>query len=345
MAYDIHDRILGSLVTSGMGDALGVPSEAFSRTEIIETLGGEINCFLPPGENVYGAGNLVGEVTDDTSQMFEMAKAIIKTKGKLTVDAAAEALLNWTKTYPKYYPRNAGPTMSHWTAEYKAGADPLVLAKIGKTYGRGISNGCAMRVAPAGLVNPGDWDGAVKTAITMTSVSHGTQHAYSGAAAIACAVCEAMTENAQISSIVKAAIYGAKEGERIGEKEARLAYGPRVLPRLIAAIECAYSADNPSDASRKIEELIGCNGDIQPTVGVVMGLIIANDGDSLATIKAAANIGGDTDTFACIAGGIVGAYNGFHALPEEWYKVFKEANPLLDFEWAAEEMTKIVKKE
>ena len=76
-----------------------------------------------------------------------------------------------------------------------------------------------------------------------------------------------------------------------------------------------------------------------------MGLIIANDGDSLATIKAAANIGGDTDTFACIAGGIVGAYNGFHVLPEEWYKVFKEANPLLDFEWAAEEMTKIVKKE
>ena len=51
------------------------------------------------------------------------------------------------------------------------------------------------------------------------------------------------------------------------------------------------------------------------------------------------------DTFACIAGGIVGAYNGFHVLPEEWYKVFKEANPLLDFEWAAEEMTKIVKKE
>ena len=171
MAYDIHDRILGSLVTSGMGDALGVPSEAFSRTEIIETLGGEINCFLPPGENVYGAGNLVGEVTDDTSQMFEMAKAIIKTRGKLTVDAAAEALLNWTKTYPKYYPRNAGPTMSHWTAEYKAGADPLVLAKIGKTYGRGISNGCAMRVAPAGLVNPGDWDGAVKTAITMTFIT------------------------------------------------------------------------------------------------------------------------------------------------------------------------------
>lgn len=344
MVYDLHDRILGSMVTAGMGDALGVPSEALSRSEIMETVGGKITGFLPPGDNIYGLGNVAGEVTDDTSQMFEMAKAVIKTEGELTVQAAADGLLNWTKTYPKYYPRNAGPTMRYWTEEYSAGADPLVIAKKGKAYGRGISNGCAMRVAPAGLVNPGNWDGAVKTAVTMTSVSHGTQHAYSGACAIACAIAEAMSERSQISSIVKAAVYGAKAGEKIGLKEARHAYGPRVLPRLLAAIECAYGADNAEDASRKLEDIVGCNGDIQPTVGIVIGLIIANDGDSLKTIKAAANIGGDTDTFACIAGAIVGAYNGFKVLPKPWYKTFKEANPLLDFEWAADEITRIAEK-
>ena len=341
MSYDLHDRILGSLVTAGMGDALGVPSEAYSRSETIAEYGKPIDHFMGPGNNIYGKGNLPAEVTDDSSQMFEMAKAIIATRGELTVKAAADALISWTKLYPKYYPRNAGPTMSCWTKEYEAGADPLELGKRGKAYGRGFSNGCAMRIAPAALVNPGDLDGAIKTAITMTSVSHGTQHAYSGACAIACAIAEALREDAQVSSVLKAAVYGAKEGERIGLKEARLAYGPRVLPRLMEAIDCVYRADNADDASRLLEETVGCTGDIQPTVGITLGLFAANDGDPLATIKAAANIGGDTDTFACIAGMIAGAYKGFHVLPADWYAEFKAANPTLDFEWAAKEITAI----
>ncbi len=343
MMYDLQDRILGSLVTAGMGDALGVPSEAYGREEILQEYGGPIDHFMGPGNNIYGIGNIPGEVTDDSSQMYEMAKAVIATKGELTVQAAADALVNWTKSYPKYYPRNAGPTMSNWVKDYMAGGDPLELAKVGKAYGRGFSNGCAMRIAPAALCNPGDWEGAVHTAVTMTSVSHGTQHAYSGACAIACAIAEAMTEDAQISSIVKAAVFGAKEGEKIGRKEARCAYGPRVLPRLMTAIDCAYRASDAEEASQLLEDMVGCNGDIQPTVGIAIGLFIANDGDPIKTISAAANIGGDTDTFACIAGMIAGAYKGFHSLPDSWYQEFKEANPMLDFEWAARELTTIAK--
>lgn len=344
MAYDLHDRILGSLVTAGMGDALGVPSEALSRAEILEEFGKPIDCFMEPGDNIYGLGNLPGEVTDDTSQMYEMAKAVISTRGNLTVKAAADALVNWTKLYPKYYPRNAGPTMSRWVKDYMAGGDPLKLAKVGKAYGRGISNGCAMRIASAGLCNPGDLDGAVKTAVTMTSVSHGTQHAYSGACAVACAISEAMTEHSEITSVLKAAVYGAKEGEKIGLKEARSAYGPRVLPYLLRAIECVYRADNAEEASRLIENNVGCTGDIQPSVGVALGLFAANNGDPIDTIKAAANIGGDTDTFACISGMIAGAYRGFSVLPAEWYVIFKAANPTLDFEWAADELTEIARE-
>lgn len=339
--YDLHDRILGSLVTAGMGDALGVPSEAFSRAEILETFGGPIDRFLGPGENIYCQGNLPAEVTDDTSQMFEMVKAIVETNGDLTVKAAADALVRWTKRYPKYYPRNAGPTMSLWVQDYMAGGDPLELAKAGKVYGRGISNGCAMRVAPAGLCNPGDWDGAIRTAVTMTSVSHGTQHAYAGACAIACAVAEALREDAQVSTILKAAVYGAREGERIGLQQARSAYGPRVLSRLYAAIDCVFRAADAEDASRLLEETVGCTGDIQTTVGVAIGLFSANEGDPLATIKAAANIGGDTDTFACIAGAVAGAYRGFHVLPQSWYPEFTQANPLLDMQWAADALTEL----
>ncbi len=344
MAYDLHDRILGSLITAGMGDALGVPSEAYSPEEIIEEYGAPIDRFLGPGNNIYGKGNCPGEVTDDSSQMFEMAKAVIETRGELTTKAAADALVRWSQLYPKYYPRNAGPTMSLWLKDYLAGGDPLKLAKVGKAYGRGFSNGCAMRIAPAALCNPGDLDGAIRTAVTMTSVSHGTQHAYSGACAIACAISEALKEDAQISNVLKAAVYGAKVGEQIGRKEARCAYGPRVLSRLMTAIDCVYRADNADAAAQLLADEVGCTGDIQPTVGITVGLFAAYDGDPIATIKAAANIGGETDTFACMAGMIAGAYGGYHVLPEDWCKSFRAANPALDFDWAAEELTKIAQE-
>ena len=41
---------------------------------------------------------------------------------------------------------------------------------------------------------------------------------------------------------------------------------------------------------------------------------------------------------------IAGAYKGFGALPKDWYDIFKEANPALDFEWAAEELVKIARE-
>lgn len=341
MKYDLYDRILGSLVTAGMGDSYGMPTEGMSRQEIIDTFGKPVDAFYGPGDNIYVQGNLPAEVTDDSSQMYEMAKVIIETRGNLTPKAVADGLVNWTKRYPKYYPRNAGPTMSNWLVEYLNGGDPLALAKVGKVYNRGLSNGCAMRIAPAGLCNPGDWDKTVETAIIMTSVSHGTQYAYSGACAIACAVSEAMREGSEISTIMKAAIYGARKGEEIGLKEARYAYGPSVVPQILLAMECAYEAIDAEDASRIIERKVGCTGDIQHTVGTALGLFIANDGDPMKTILAAANIGGDTDTFACIAGMVAGAYRGFSALPAEAYAVFKAANPDIDFEWAARELTAV----
>ena len=215
----LYDRILGCLVTAGMGDAIGAPSEAMSRAEILEKFGGPIDTFLDGGENAYAYGNLVGEVTDDASQMYEMAKAVIACGGKLTVEAAAQALVTWSESYPKYYPRNAGPTTSYVINELKAGKDPIATGLVGHVYGRGTSNGAAMRVAAAGLCRPGDLDYAVRTAVTMTAPSHGTQHAYAGACCIAAGIAAAIG-GAGLYGVLKACFYGAEEGERIGRAEA-----------------------------------------------------------------------------------------------------------------------------
>jgi ADP-ribosylglycohydrolase len=342
--YDIYDRVLGCLVTAGMGDAMGAPSEAMSRTEIIEEFGGPITTFLDPSDNLYAKGNMLGEVTDDASQMYEMAKSVVKTHGNLTVKAATEAIINWSKSYPKYYPRNAGPTTSLVIKDLIAGKDPVEIGQIGRTYGRGTSNGAAMRVAAAGLCCPNDLDTAIETAITMSKPSHGTQHAYAGASAIACGISKAMTANSDIFSILKACVYGAENGERIGLAEARVASGPSIFTKLLKAIEISISSHDMEEAIVKLENEIGNDGSIQDSVSAAIGIFAAAEGDPAKTILGGANIGGDTDTIACIAGSLAGAFSGFSKLPKEWYMIFKSANPKLDFESVASELAKIAEE-
>jgi len=340
--YSLYDRILGCLVTAGMGDAIGAPTEAMSREEISHKFGGRITTFVDGKDNIYALGNNLAEVTDDTSQMYEMAKAIIITKGNLTVRAAADALIAWSQKYPKYYPRNAGPTTSFVINELLAGKDPEETGKVGLIYGRGTSNGAAMRVASAGLVHPGNLEKAIETAVIMSKPSHATQHAFSGACAIACGIAEGITIQANVFSILKACMYGAKAGEEIGMKEARVAAGSNVSLKILKAIEVAINSENIEDAEIKIEREIGNDGSIQTSVAAAIGLFAAANGDPCSTILGGANIGGDTDTIACIAGMLAGAYSGFSSLPNEWYSIFKSANPDLDFESLSQQILEII---
>jgi ADP-ribosylglycohydrolase len=342
--YDLYDRILGCLVTAGMGDGIGAPTEAMSYAEILDKYG-RIEDFVDGSTNLVALGNVPGEITDDASQMYEMAKAVIATKGWLTTEAAADALLEWTKNWPRYYPRNAGPTARFVLEKILEGEDPVAYAKMGGMYQRGTSNGAAMRVAAAGLCNPGDIDGALETAIIMTKVSHGTQHAYAGACAISCGIAAALKEDSTVHSVIKACVYGAKKGEKRGIEEARTASGARLIPKIMKAISIAYDSENMEHAERMLDEEMGTDSSaMTQAVAIAIGLFVAADGNCKKTILGGANVGGDTDTIACIAGMLAGAFEGYHALPNDWKQLFKEANPQLDLEWAAKELTDIAKE-
>ena len=151
MSRNLHDRVLGSLLGAGIGDALGAPTEGMSAEEIADRFGSRVVDFEDGSDNYYALGNDVAEVTDDASQTYEMARAVAECRGRLTVDAAAQALVRWSESYPKYYPRNAGPTTSQVIEALRAGGDPVELGMLGRRFERGTSDGAAMRVAAAGL--------------------------------------------------------------------------------------------------------------------------------------------------------------------------------------------------
>ena len=59
----------------------------------------------------------------------------------------------------------------------------------------------------------------------------------------------------------------------------------------------------------------------------------------MKTIIGGANIGGDTDTIACIAGMLAGAYTGFEGIDSDKYEAFKNVNTVFDFDKVSEELT------
>ena len=342
MSYSLYDRIYGSLLGAALGDMIGGPSETQSREEIYKNFHGRIK-GLHDGRRFDRS--TYGKITDDTSQLYMMGKALIKYDGDIDVRKASEGILMWADECPEYYPRCAGPTSRYVIDSLKAGEDPEKVGKRSMKFQFGTSNGAVMRIAPAGLINPGNLDGAIRTAIMMTKPSHNTHQAYSASSAIACAIAEALKQDSTIHSVLRASLYGAKKGEEIGRKEARIAPGGTITPAILEAIEIVYDCETPEEAEINLNNAVNANiCTARASTPMAIGLFAANNGDPIATAFSCANAGGDTDTFGCMAGMIAGAFSGLSKIPENWQETYKELNPNYDLEWMAKELTRIAQK-
>lgn len=76
-----------------------------------------------------------------------------------------------------------------------------------------------------------------------------------------------------------------------------------------------------------IEYEVGNGVAIQESVAAAIAIFMAAHGDVEKTILGGANIGGDTDTIACMAGMLAGAYRGAASIRLDWRKLFKRQIP------------------
>jgi len=330
MNEKLYDRILGSLAVAGMGDAMGAATEQWSTQEIYETHGGPLRTFIkPPPDTFSGAeGNELGQITDDTSQMYYLAETLIETDGQLTSEAWVKCLLRWADQSP--HVGNMGPTTRLVVEALRNGDDPYQVGTIGTTSRQmckmGATNGSSMRVAPTGLVNPGNIEAACQDTLTTCLPSHNTQIAISAACAIAAGVAHALTDGADVYSVAQACLAGARRGEELAAEKARVVAGPRVLRRIELAIELAIKAQTLEEAMENIEAYIGNSVDAGESVPAAIGLFVFAGGNTLESIVGGTNIGNDTDTIAAMSGALAGALNGFSAVRQDLYATFKEAN-------------------
>lgn len=328
MDYSLYHRILGSLAGTAIGDAMGAATELLTEEEIVKRFGAPVESFKkPPLANPYAGGREAGQITDDASLTFYLAETYINAKGKLSPQLVADTILRWSEN-GEYFPRFAGPTTKTAVERLRAGEDPVVVGRHEEISPGGVTNGGAMKVSPAGLVNPGNLKQATEDAVVICRPTHGTQIAMSGAAAVACAVAEAVTERATVMSVIKAAQQGAIDGEQSGRKVGRIAAGPSVVKRIELAIHIALTTADADTACRRIGQYVGSGLHTAEAVPAAIGIFLAMGGEPLATIKWAVNVGDDTDTVACIAGAIAGAFAGFDRIPKDLYEQVTKINNL-----------------
>lgn len=321
----MYDRILGGLIGAGAGDAIGAATEARTTEQILEYFGHEVVDFEKPPMDTFGAGNEAGQLTDDFSSAYFVAKHVVDNGGMVTEKIVQEALIEWSE-HTVFFDRFAGPTTRLAIRKYKG----ETIKKSGgvELVTRQATNGAAMKISPIGLLNAGNIDQAIQDAITVTMVTHDNYLALSGACAVAAAVSRATMKDADVYNILQAGLYGAKEGERIGRKVARDVAGPSVVKRMEMAIDIGLGQGTPRDKMVEIGHRIGTGLHVAEAIPSAFGFFAANNGNAMGSIIGAVNVGYDTDTVATMSGAIAGAFRGAKAYPEHFLPTLESVNHL-----------------
>lgn len=335
----MYNKILGCLIGAAAGDAMGAATEARTRDQIIQYFGHLVDDFEIPPSDTFGAGNVKGQVTDDFSSAYFIAKNIVLDGGIVKEDSVKKGLIEWSSN-AKFFDRFAGPTTRLAIERYKN--NDINNISSGQTN-RQATNGAAMKISPIGLLNIGKIDKAIEDAIKVTMLTHDNYLATSGAGAIAAAVSEAATSHSTYYSVIEAGFYGAEQGEKIGKQIARDVVGPSVIKKMQLAIQIGLTNKTFDEKIIEIADLIGTGLHISEAVPSAFGIFASCKGDAIKSVLGGVNAGYDTDTLATISGALGGALQGADAYPEHYLPTLEQANEF-EIKWLAEQIYKINQK-
>ena len=299
----MQKKILGGLYGQALGDAFAMPAQV--HPDDTERCFGWLDSWQDaPDDHIVHAGLPAGRITDDSEQAFSIAQAVIAA-GAVTLDAAVQGLISWYDRVDGDNSPYVGPSTRRGVQALKAGENPRTTGLWGDT------NGAPMRIAPIGLLHPGDMAGAVADTVTVCMPTHFTQPAVSGAAAVAAAVAAAMEENVSLDAVIDAGLRGAE----LGRAQGRRWFGCSVAFKIESAMAIAASKSDKRTRLRRLYDEVGATLNVPETVGAAFGILKMADGDPKETAILAANLSGDADTIGAIACAIAGTYAGYDAIP------------------------------
>ena len=310
------DKAYGCLASLSLGDALGMPTEFLTPEQIAAEYGWVENLVSPPDWHPHAALPR-GRITDDTEQALALAEVYLR-DGQMRAEAVAQAMLDWAAAQGEHLALYLGPSTRRALEALRAGESPRQSGRQGKT------NGAAMRIAPVGIVNAGNLEGALLDTVEACLPTHGTTLAISGAAAVACAVAEAMRDDASLDLVLEAAAEGAVRGRQHGA----WVWTPPLERRIALAVRLVHEAEGKAEALQALYDYVGVDMLVTESIPTAFGLVALAEGNPMRAVRYAANIGGDTDTIGAIAGAICGALRGIGAVDRAMLAEVERVNGL-----------------
>jgi len=280
-------RAKGMLYGLSIGDALGKPTEFISLKDIKDKYGKDGIQDLP-APALY---------TDDTQMTLSIVKALLDSGEKdceLIMNSLRKEFSSWLYS-DEWFAGGAGRTCTEGVKNLKKG---IHWTKSGIVGSKGC--GSAMRVLPVGYLyqnNPNKLR-EVAHASGICTHNHPTADAACiGAAYLVKLVLDGVEPVNLISNLLNFTEGISKEwDEAINKVE-----------------ECLDWSDEDKALGYLGEGWIG-----EEAVALALYCFFKYQSDYKRVVVRAANTNGDSDSIACIAGGISGAYLGLKAIPQEW---------------------------
>ncbi|MFI5572327.1 ADP-ribosylglycohydrolase family protein [Streptomyces sp. NPDC051740] len=275
------ERALGAVIGSAVGDALGAPFEFGPE--------GAFSARFPApgagGEMCGGGGWDPGEATDDTQMAVLVAESLLE-RGGLDLPDVFRRFRRWAAADPK--------DIGLQTEAVLTGGDPwdLAAALHFRTSQRAAGNGALMRAAPSAVYfAPLGRDATMDAARRLSALTHGDRAAWEGTAVL--------------HELVRVALTGADPLTAV--PDTLHALHPDHHDRYATVLAPDWHPDLATEF----------NGAVWPCLASAVWAVRTTTGYEDA-VRAAIDLGGDTDTVAAVTGGLAGAVYGVDAVPARW---------------------------
>lgn len=321
---ELGKRIAGGLAGALLGDAMGSVTEMLTPRQIKERYG-RVDTLLSPEEGTFASGRVAGQLTDDGLLTLAVIDGLLQHGGSLTARHAAQMLVEWAND-PEVFDRFAGPSSRKAILALRRGESPEDAgAPSLMTNDLRISNGAAMKVAPAGWFCPGQIEAAVRLAGSICVPTHNSHIAFAGAGSVAAAVAVAASGE-DMEDVLTAAVRGAELGEQEGIKRAVEVPAPSMAARVRLAIDVAHEPGDVPHRIARLTDLIGSGLPITEAVPMAIGINAVIPDDPMELIRTLVNIGSDADTVASIAGAIAGTSSGLKGFDADMLAQLEDTN-------------------
>lgn len=289
----MQNKIQGALWGLLIGDAVGVPYE-FNKANVLPAYT-ELDLVCPTNFNKTYAHIPCGTWSDDGAQALCLLASLLECH-RVDLTDFATRLLHWLKQ--GYMAVDAqvfdvGIQTQKALFNFQQGIVPEKMAQnIASTNG----NGSLMRCLPLALWHKGTDQALIEDAFAQSLVTHAHIRAKL-CCALYCLWARYLIQNEALELAWQHAIrtlteYIATQPEALNElNEYILNYAQHFVPGRGYVVDCLYSAK-----------------------------LALQQNSFKDVIKTAISFGDDTDTTACVAGGLAGIIYGFDAIPESWKK-------------------------